>query len=65
LAAEVGPLVKRAVHVLITLARQWNDLDILLRTLNAGQVKKNIVLLGGDDFVSTYKTFGWDAMRQL
>ncbi|KAJ7699137.1 hypothetical protein B0H14DRAFT_2485121 [Mycena olivaceomarginata] len=57
--------LKRAVHVLIALARQWNNLDILLRTLNAGQVKKNILLLGGDDFVSTYKTFGWDAMRQF
>ncbi|KAJ7018640.1 hypothetical protein C8F04DRAFT_1277424 [Mycena alexandri] len=57
--------LKRAVHVLVAVARQWNDLDILLRTLNAGQVRENILLLGGDDFVSTYKTFGWDAMRQF
>ncbi|KAJ6534822.1 hypothetical protein B0H19DRAFT_435074 [Mycena capillaripes] len=58
--------LKRAVHVLIALARQWNDLDMLMCTLKVGQVEKNInLILGGDDFVSTYQAFGWDAMSQF
>ncbi|KAJ7218972.1 hypothetical protein B0H12DRAFT_326780 [Mycena haematopus] len=57
--------LKSTVQVLRESADRWNDAQILLQTLKACGVDKNIDLLGPEGFVSAYQAFGWDVLKDF
>ncbi|KAJ7108875.1 hypothetical protein C8R43DRAFT_185754 [Mycena crocata] len=46
-------------------ADRWNDLSILIRTLKACRVDKQIDILGCEVLVSMHQAFGWEALKEF
>jgi hypothetical protein len=52
-------------RVLCKVACQWSDLSMLLTALETHHVAANLALIGLDNCVAVYRTFGWNALKDL
>ncbi|KAJ6473184.1 hypothetical protein C8R45DRAFT_874403 [Mycena sanguinolenta] len=57
--------LRQAVQVLRESADRWNDVEMLLRAMEACGADRNIDLIGVEGFVSIYQAFGWDALKDF
>ncbi|KAJ7102733.1 hypothetical protein C8R44DRAFT_346467 [Mycena epipterygia] len=57
--------LQRVVEVLRESAGRWNDVHEFVRGLEACQVDKRTDLLGVEGFISAYREFGWDALKDF
>ncbi|KAJ7727260.1 hypothetical protein B0H16DRAFT_259599 [Mycena metata] len=57
--------LQHVVQILVKSANRWNDARELVRGLSACRVDERTDLLGAEGFVSAYKVFGWDALKDF
>jgi hypothetical protein len=57
--------LQRVVQALTKSADRWNNVQEFVRGLLACRVDKRTDLLGVEGFVSAYKVFGWNALKDL
>ncbi|KAJ6552252.1 hypothetical protein DFH09DRAFT_1366359 [Mycena vulgaris] len=57
--------LEAATRVLCKCANQWSDLLMLLTALETNSVAANLGLIGIDNCVAAYRTFGWIALKSF